>query len=173
MGRRDARPHSDLENIKESGSQCIGCGRSSKQVMLMRLRTYSRSLCCGACFIKYATCENVNPIGTKCHHEPVQHFNKIGPCKVSGCGCRRWIHGLEDEFDRQLAAGVGKSPQSQECQGFGQNLGKCGEIILVGADGIIFRLCKKCERRWVQETQEGAKEMKALFDFDTSKEVPN
>jgi len=57
---------SDLSNIKDSGRACVGCGRGPDQVMLMRLRTYSRSLACGACFIKYAKCENVNPVGTKC-----------------------------------------------------------------------------------------------------------
>ena len=163
----------DLSHIKKSGSQCIGCARDSGQVLLMRLRTYSRSLCCGACFIKYANCENVNPVGTKCHHNPVDHHNKNGACNMAGCGCPRWIHGLESEFDRQLAAGVGMMPRVQHCNSFGANLGKCGRMILAGPDGTLSRLCHDCERRWVQETQQGMKEVGALLDLDTEKLQPN
>ena len=159
----------DLSHLAKSGSQCVGCGRSSNEIMLMRLRTYSRSLCCGACWMKYASCENVNPVNTKCHHEPLDHYNKIVACRMSGCGCPRWVHGLEQDFDRMLAAGVGTSPRLQHCNGFGINLGKCGNMILAGPDGMISRLCSKCERNWVNEVQEGQKEIGALLDLDTTK----
>ena len=139
----------------------------------MRLRTYSRSLTCGACFIKYAKCENVNPVGTKCHHDPVGHVGKIGMCSVAGCGCPRWIHGLESEHDRQLAAGIGKTPRADYCGGYGVNLGKCGKIILAGPDGTIPRLCEQCEKRWVQEVSQGAREVSKLLDLDTQGVLPN
>ncbi len=162
----------DLSQIKKSGSQCVGCGRGPQDgIMLMRLRTYARSLCCGACFIKYANCENVNPVGTKCHHDPMNHLNKTGPCQMAGCGCPRWVHGLESEYDRMLAAGVGVSPQSRECSGYGQNLGKCGRLVLAKADGTLSRLCDQCETRWTRETLQGTKEVKALLDLDITKEI--
>jgi len=164
---------SDLSNIKDSGRACVGCGRGPDQVMLMRLRTYSRSLACGACFIKYAKCENVNPVGTKCHHDPTDHHNKRGACKMAGCGCPRWVHGLENEFDRQLAAGIGVSPRMDHCTGFGVNLGKCGRMILAGLDGTISRLCDTCTRNWIRETQEGMKEVSKLLDLDEKHILPN
>ena len=165
------RKKTDLSHIKESGSSCVGCGRGPDRVMLMRLRTYSRSLACGACFIKYASCENANPVGTKCHHDPVDHRNKRGACTIAGCGCPSWRHGLEDEFDKQLSAGIGVSPTFRECGGFGANLGNCGRAIFVNADGSMPRLCGQCEGNWVRETREGAREVKMLLDLDT--EVPN
>lgn len=163
----------DLSQLAKSGRECAGCGRSSNEVILMRLRTYSRSLCCGACWIKYASCENVNPIGTKCHHDPLDHLRKTGHCQISGCGCPAWIHGLESDFDRMLAAGVGKSPTTRECSGFGINLGKCGRPVFLGADGSLPRLCDTCESNWVRETQQGQKEISALLDLDTTKVAPN
>ncbi len=87
MGKRTVRQkNTDLSQIKNSGSQCVGCGRSSDQVLLMRLRTYSRSLCCGACFLnpEYAKCANENPMGKKCNHEP----HPKGVCQH--CGCEAW-----------------------------------------------------------------------------------
>lgn len=166
-------PKSDFHNLKDSGRACIGCGRTSDQVMLMRLRSYSRSLCCGWCFLEYATCEGVNPLGVKCHHGPIDHYEKVGACSIAGCGCARWVHGLESEADRMLADCVGKSPTFRECQGYGQNLGKCGRIILAGPDGIIPRLCGDCEKRWAQEAAEGARAQKELLELDTSEKLPN
>ena len=167
------RKKSDFTQLKDSGRACVGCGRGPEEVMLMRLRTYARSLCCGACFIKYANCENINPIGTKCHHDPVDHFGQTGPCTMAGCGCPRWQHGLESEYDRQLAEAVGKSPTSRECSGFGQNFGKCGRPVFLSADAKLSRLCVECESNWVRETQQGQKEIAALLDLDTTKVEPN
>ena len=164
---------SDFSNLKDSGSSCIGCGRPSSKVLLMRLRTYSRSLCCGACFIRYANCANKNPIGTPCNHPPTEHLRKTGPCQQAGCGCDRWIHGLEGELDRQYADCVGQQARVKECESFGQNLGKCGRIIYAKPDGTLSRLCDDCEKRWVQETRERMTEIAALLDLDTDKEVPN
>lgn len=164
---------SDLRNIKDSGRQCVGCARGPEKVMLMRLRTYSRSLTCAGCFIKYAICENVTPLGKKCHHDPREHQNKTGHCRLPGCGCPRWIHGLEDEHDRQYAAGIGKTQQSKECQGYGQNLGKCGNLIFVHSDGTIGRLCDTCERNWTQEVMGQHKGMNALFNLNEKKQLPN
>ena len=170
---KDKRKKSDFTQIKDSGSCCVGCGRSSQIVLLMRLRTYSRSLCCGACFIKYAKCENINPVGTKCHHEPTDHLFKTMACSVAGCGCPRWVHGLESDFDRQLAEAVGKSPTTSECSGFGINVGKCGRPVFLGADGSLSRLCAECERSWVQQVTQGQKEIGTLLDLDVSKVEPN
>jgi len=89
------------------------------------------------------------------------------------CGCQKWVHGLESEMDRQLADCVAVPERMRECNGFGQNLGKCGRLIFVTPDGDLPRLCDTCERRWVQETQEGAREMSALLNLDTTKLDPN
>jgi len=169
------KKHSDFHNIADSGRACVGCGRGPDHVMLMRLRTYARSLACGACFIKYASCENKNPdpMARVCHHNPTEHRNKVGPCQMAGCGCPRWIHGLESEMDRQLAIGVGASPRARDCTGFGQNTGKCTRTVLAKPDGSLGRLCDPCERLWVQETQERMREAHALLKLDTSKVMPN
>lgn len=162
------RKRSDFTNIKDSGSCCVGCGRSSQIVRLMRLRTYSRSLCCGACFInpEYAKCANENSLGHKCNHEP----HPKGLCQH--CGCPAWRHGLERELDKQLAAGIGVSPRVEYCAGFGVNLGKCGRMILAGPDGTISKLCVQCERNWVNEVKQGQKEVGALLNLDITKAVP-
>ena len=161
---------SDFKNLKDSGRACVGCGRNSNEVMLMRLRNYSRSLCCGACFIKYATCENENPAGIKCHHEPQDHLRKIGPCSMAGCGCTHWIHGLESEFDRQFADSVGKIQQSKQCSGLGGN--PCFNLIFIQADGTISRLCPSCEKIWVMENRELYQQVKKLLNIDPAKEIP-
>jgi len=164
---------SDFYNIQGAGSSCIGCGRGSNQVTLMRLRTYSRSLACGACWIKYAACANKNPVGIVCNHNPTEHLNKTGPCQMDKCGCPTWVHGLESEADRQLADCVGVPEKMRECGSFGQNLGKCGKVILVDADGTFSRLCDSCMKRWVQEVSERAKEVSDLLNMDVSKQVSN
>ena len=92
---------------------------------------------------------------------------------MAGCGCPRWQHGLESEYDRQLAEAVGKSPTSRECSGFGQNFGKCGRPVFLSADAKLSRLCVECESNWVRETQQGQKEIAALLDLDTTKVEPN
>jgi len=167
------RKQSDFHNIEESGSVCVGCGRGKDQVMLMRLRTYARSLACGACFLKYAACANQNPLGAICGHDPKDHLYKRGPCNMDKCGCIRWVHGLESEMDRQLSACVAVPEKMRECQSYGQNLGQCGRTILVGTDGNFPRLCGSCEKRWVQEVSERAKEVSDFLKLDTTKLVPN
>ena len=167
--------NSDFQNIAQSGSSCIGCGRGSNQVMLMRLRTYSRSLCCAGCFVnsEYANCANKNPGGTTCNHSPSEHIKKNGPCSMAGCGCDRWIHGLENEMDRQLGDCVGKKPRMQECNGYGANMGKCGKLIFADPNGEISQLCDPCQRRWISETQEGMRDFAALNNIDPTKVLPN
>lgn len=172
---------SNFENIKDSGKACVGCGRTSDQVMLKKLRTYSLSFTCGACLMnpQYAACANENPLKKKCGHEPMQHkrtpggLYAFGACTIDGCGCERWIHGLETEFDRQYAAGVGVAQRFHECNGFGANIGKCGTVILAKADGSMDRLCEPCMRRWLNETKDTAKQFQLLQKVDTKIEFPN
>lgn len=161
---------SDFTNIKDSGSQCAGCGRSSKEVMLMRLRTYSRSLCCASCFLKHATCENENILGVKCHHEPTEHFQKTGPCSMDKCGCQRWIHGLENEHDRQYADSVGKMPTQKYCRGFANR--QCSNILLAGKNGAFPVLCTSCMKLWVQGTQETMDEAAKFIEIDEKTATP-
>lgn len=137
-----------LENVKDSGSQCVGCGRSSKIVPLRRLRTYARSLACFDCMSKYRSCGNLNLMGQKCNHEP--HIGHICPY----CGCPEYYHSLESEFDRQYAASVGKRPVSVTCESYGVNLGKCGNLIFADSSGQFSRLCASCERNWTREVME-------------------
>ncbi len=162
---------SNFENIKDSGKACIGCGRTSDVVDLRKLRTYSLSLSCAECYCKvaYLLCANKNAIGTICGHEP--HLK--GACQVHGCGCERWIHGLENEMDRQYAAGVGAVKRFRECQSFGAELGKCGTIIFVDGEGNLARLCPSCERRWLNETKETLRDVQMLQGIDTKVEFPN
>jgi len=76
-------------------------------------------------------------------------------------------------MDRQLAECVGVPEKMRECQGFGQNLGECGQVILINAEGNFPRLCGSCEKRWVQEVSEGAKRVLGLLNMDTSKMARN
>lgn len=162
---------SNFENIKDSGRACVGCGRTSDVVPLRKLRTYSLSLSCAECYTKVANllCANKNAIGVACRHEP--HLK--GPCEVHGCGCESWIHGLENEMDRQLAAGVGAVKRFIECKSFGSQMGKCGRVVFMKSNGVQPRLCEDCEKRWVQETKEGMKQYQQLADLDTKIEFPN
>lgn len=163
---------SDFKNLRQSGSSCVGCGRGPNDgVMLMRMRTYSLSLCCAACFIKYATCANVNVLGVKCGHDPIDHYSKIGPCSIGRCGCPRWVHGLENEHDRQYADAVGKAPVSQNCHGFAGKT--CDNIVFVGKDGKFEPLCISCRREWIKDVQAGFADAKKILELDEETEVPN
>lgn len=156
---------SDFRNIAESGQACVGCGRGVKEgLSLKRLRTYARSLACLECIIRYAACGNKNPAGAKCGDSPRDHEIGLGACKRPGCGCERYMHGLEREFDRQLAESVGKNPTFATCGGFGAKLGQCGATIFI-LPGMHMRLCSACEREWVSQTRSQAEEMAKLFNL--------
>ena len=158
---------SDFSHLKNSGSSCVGCGVTSDRRKLLRLNTYARSLGCYQCWSKYKACANENPMGVKCGHDPTEHL-KIGDrlCRMPGCGCQAYRHGLESELDRQFAASVGKEATTRECTGFGINTGKCGRMALAKPDGSVGRLCDRCEDTWIRETIQASKEAAALMDID-------
>ena len=157
-------------NLSQSGSSCVGCARTSDQVMLMRLRTYARSLVCAACFMnpKYALCHN-EVDGHRCGHDPHPPGKKNPTGKCPYCPCAAWRHGLESEYDRQFADTVGLKPTFSECKSFGSQT--CGRIILAGTDGAIPRLCPKCEREWIEAYRQGAREVGALLNIDEKTET--
>lgn len=159
------RPNSDFHNIKDSGKACVSCGRTGDVVPLKKLRTYAVSLACFECFAKYATCAYVSPLGVLCNHEP----HPKGPCQH--CGCQYWQHGLETEYDRQLAACVGKAPTAHQCRGFANR--KCENVVLMGMDGEVPPLCSSCAKEWHQGVMETMRAAKQLIDLDENKEVPN
>lgn len=163
----------DFSNLSESGKSCVGCGRTSAQVRLKKLRTYARSYACADCYVRHWNCGNLNGQGKPCNHPPNEHLKFKGPCQQAGCGCVEWIHGLEQELDRQYAACVGLEPRIKECGGFGQELGKCGRLILIKPDGELSRLCPSCEDRWIRETKQGISDASKLLELDVSKvELP-
>jgi hypothetical protein len=122
---------SDFQNLKQSGSACVGCGRTKDQVVLLKLRTYGRSLACPDCFKQHLACGD-------CHCG--FHFERV--CQQ--CGCQEWRHGLETEFDRQQADCVGKVPLIHRCA-------HCGDdYVDLGLDKKLLRLCSTCDREWAE-----------------------
>lgn len=164
----------DFSNLADAGRACCNCGRTSDKVRLKKLRTYSRSYACSECYVKHWNCGNKNPLGNPCNHAPNQHQKTpkgdehivfSGPCEQAGCGCAGYIHSLESELDRQYANCVGLEPRIKECGGYGQNLGKCGRLIFLGADGTLGRLCPTCEASWMRETMQGMQEAGKVLDL--------
>src|SRR6185369_736185 len=146
---------SDFHNLADSGKACVGCGRGVKDgVALMRIRTYARSYSCFDCWRKHQSCANVSPTsGRKCNHE------RHAPGLCAHCDCPVWIHGLEQEFDRQLANCVGIPKGATICNGYGVNLGKCGRMIFADSENQVSRLCVECEDRWNREAAEQDREI--------------
>ena len=140
---------SDFSNVTSQGCACAGCGRTPDQAVLKRLRKGARIYACIDCVVTHTHCGN-------CHHP--QHARRSGRGDLTTvcleCGCRRYIHGLEAEYDRQYADCVGKKPTTAYCRGFGLRLGKCGRVLLLGIDGKLPGLCSDCERIWTQETMQ-------------------
>lgn len=138
---------SDFTNVTSQGTACVSCGRTPDQTALKRLRKGARIYSCFECYLKYSGCGN-------CHHP--QHAKRSGGGDLTGvcsdCGCRQYIHGLEAEYDRQLADCVGKKQTVNYCRGFGQRLGKCGSVLLLKLDGTLPALCSDCDREWTQQT---------------------
>lgn len=149
----------DWSHLKESGHSCVGCGRGN--VILTRLETYALAYSCWECFKRYWNCDT-------CGHHP----HPLGrECKT--CGCKEYRHQLAAEFDRQYANGVGVTARLKECQSYGVNLGKCGNVIFADASGTVGRLCRECERRWVQETTEAARSAGVLRSGTVSDAPPD
>jgi hypothetical protein len=166
----------DFRHLKNAGSVCLGCGRGPDVVMLKKLRTYSRSYVCGACWLnpEYAKCANENPDGTKCRHMPQDHYlgkhKKLADCNVDKCGCVRYIHGLENDHDRMYANAIGTEPKFGECHSFGNR--ECGAIILPDENGVIPRLCSKCTRDFIENFRQQAKDVAALLRIDENEVTP-
>lgn len=152
---------SNFDNVKNSGRSCIGCGKDVSQVNLKRIRSYGMALACRACILKHIACANVSPItGQACNHRP--HIGVI----CQHCGCPEYIHGLQGEADRQLAACVGMLRRSKVCESYGAKLGKCGRLIFANGSGELSRLCDKCEREWMQQNIEQDREMAAELEAE-------
>lgn len=137
----------DFSHLKKSGHSCVGCGKEGDKAPLTKLATYALAYACWACFKRYWDCGD-------CQHGP-HPFGRV--CKT--CGCKNYRHSLAKEFDRQYEAGVGVTPRVKECQGYGQNMGKCGRAILADSAGTVSRLCHECEARWTREALEGHREI--------------
>lgn len=140
------------EHLKKAGHSCVGCGREGDKIPLTKLATYALAYACWDCWKKYWNCDT-------CKDFP--HPNGR-VCKT--CGCKEYRHQLAAEFDRQYANGVGAVQRLRECNGYGQNLGKCGTVIFANGAGEISRLCAACEKRWIQEAQEGQRAAAKLID---------
>ena len=119
---------------------CVGCGRTSETVQLKKLSTYSRSFSCFDCFMKHSACGG-------CHHP--MHAKKSGDPDQCYCGCTSYRHGLEQEWDRQLAEVAGKKPDVHYCQGLAGKF--CGTVVLRKVDGSLPRLCSRHEREWTKD----------------------
>jgi hypothetical protein len=155
LGPREKRKPmpSDFHNVKSQGCACIGCGTTPDKERLLKIRKGSTVWSCLRCFLKYSNCGN-------CNHE--QHAKRSGagdpttPCME--CGCRQYIHGLEAEFDRQLADCVGKVPIMRHC------LRGCGREVMMVPDPIsksgarIPLFCSACEREWAEFNQSTTEE---------------
>lgn len=151
---------SNFRNMKDAGKACIGCGRTQDHAELKKLSTYSRSYACRDCISneKYRMCANRNPEGGICGHEV---HSRNGFCPY--CGCQKYIHGLEGEHDRQLAACVGGATAIKECPSYGSKLGTCGKTIFADVNGNFARLCPECDREWAEAVGAGIADMKGKF----------
>ena len=155
---------SDFTIIMNSGKACCCCGRTSDQVTLTKLDTYARAYACWTCFRKHWNCASCFKSCTKTPHSG-------HPCPT--CACLDYRHSIAAEFDRQYEACVGKPQVSKTCTGYGANLGKCDHIVFAAQDGTINRLCDSCQRSWIVETKEGARQAEALNKLDTKLVLPN
>lgn len=94
---------------------------------------------------KHSSCANISPVtAQRCNHGP--HIGRV----CQHCGCGEYIHGLENEMDRQLAACVGKAKTVAHCTGFGAKLGQCGSLVFADSNGFVGRLCSNCLDEWLR-----------------------